>query len=232
VAATHASVGYIINRRPFRDNSYLVDLFTQDFGKISCIARVARHRGKITKGALEPFVQARFQWSGKGDLFNLAQLDEIGRHRLSPKDLLKGLYLNELLLKLLLSQHTDTELFFQYQQTLKHLPNDAMQMMQFELDLLESLGHGLLYDDDINVQHIYAYVPETGFVPTGHQYNGVDMSGELLFVLQHRVLQNESLQDGNIPAYLKQELRNVLDKLFNYLLAGKKLNARRMIQGY
>lgn len=232
MAVIQASIGYIINRKPFRDNSYLVDLFTQDFGKISCIARVARHRGKITKGALEPFIQARLQWSGKGDLFNLAQLDEIGRHRLSPKDLLKGLYLNELLLKLLLPQQEDAELFFQYQQTLKYLPDDAMQMMQFELNLLQSLGHDLLYDGDINEQHVYAYVPDIGFmdigfVPASHRHNGVDMSGELLFALQKQTLQNKE-----VPAYLKQELRKVLDKLFNYLLAGKRLNARSMIQDY
>jgi DNA repair protein RecO (recombination protein O) len=225
VAAIQASIGYIINRKPFRDNSYLVDLFTQDFGRMSCIARVARHRGKITKGALEPFIQARLQWSGKGDLYNLVQLDEIGRHRLLPKDLFKGIYLNELLLKLLLPQQVDTELFFQYQQTLTHLPDDAMQMMQFELNLLESLGYHLLYDGIINQQAIYAYVPDVGFVATNQRHNGVDISGDLLLALQNQALQNEK-----IPVYMKQELRNVLDKLFNCLLAGKKLNARRMIQ--
>ena len=61
----YQSFAYILNRRPFRDTSLLLDIFTEDFGRICCVARPAKKRGKIVKAHTEPFRYLHLQWIGK-----------------------------------------------------------------------------------------------------------------------------------------------------------------------
>jgi len=215
--------GYVINRRPYRENSFLVDVFTLKNGLLRCIARVAKQRGKILKGALEPFIYSRLQWSGKTELLILQQIDEKARHKLDPQDLLKGFYMNELLLRLLLPNQSDPALFQQYQVQLDQLPHDATALVRFELQLLESLGHSLIHPDTINPEHHYHYLPDTGFIeppPSQANRSNIIISGSLLLSLQHQ----------RYPIEQATALRSLLDQLFYYCLAGKPLNSRKMLR--
>ena len=58
------SFGYILRNRPFRDNSRLLNVFTQDNGRIPCIARPEKTQGKIIAESLEPFRYLHLQWLG------------------------------------------------------------------------------------------------------------------------------------------------------------------------
>lgn len=215
--------GYVINRRPYRENSFLVDVFTAGNGLFRCVARVAKQRGKILKGALEPFIYSQLQWSGKSELPTLHQIDEKARHKLDSQSLLKSFYMNELLLRLLLPNQNDPALFQQYRQQLNQLPHDAMALIHFELQLLDSLGHSLIYPDTVDPKQHYHYVPEVGFIEPSHsqaKQSSIIISGFLLL----------SLQNQHYPAEQAMALRALLDQMFQYCLAGKPLNSRKMLR--
>ena len=138
------SFGYILNQRPFRDNSVLVDIFTEDYGRICCVARPAKKRGKILKGSLEQFRYLKLQWLGKGNVQTLIDADERGRHNIPASEMMVGLYLNELILLFTTQHNPQADLFSAYKYTLHKLSDPLVNrqvLMRFELYLLTILGY-------------------------------------------------------------------------------------------
>ena len=218
--------GYILSRRPFRDNSFLVDLLTQQSGRITCVARVAKKRGKIMAGTLEPFRLLRIDWIGKGEVQTLTLAEEQGRYRLPVTELCKALYLNELVLKLVPKHAPANEVYVSYQQALEQITRQSCDLSVSEMGLLESLGYSfrnvsdLQSCDPLQTTKSYCFSVETGLCE-GNQ--GIPISGKLLIKLNDR-----STLDTND----RQELRFILNRLIDILLAGKKLNSRKLAFEY
>ena len=214
------SFAYILNTRSFRENSLLVDLFTEEAGKICCVARPAKKRGKVLKGTIEPFRYLQVQWIGKGDVQTLTDADERGRHTIPPPELMMGLYLNELLL-LLTHQHTPMPaLFSAYEYTLHKLNDPAINqqiMMRFEVYLLAELGYNLIVSD--SEKPYYRFTLEEGLIATSTKGSGAIISIELLLAIQDMQNMTESQWQG---------LRQFLDASFE-LLAPRKINTRRLL---
>ncbi len=230
---------FILNRRPFRDNSLLVDLLTQESGRITCVARVAKKRGKIMAGTLEPFRLLGINWIGRGDVQTLTLAEEQGRYRISVSELCKALYLNELILKLLPKHAPAHTLFKAYQWAIQQLTLDSqstLQLMQCELAILEALGYSFRYSTEhqtgavLQSHYDYRYHPDSGLSVDSNmmsanqsQSAGVAISGKLLIKLNERSTLNENEQ---------YELRHFLNRFIDILLAGKKLNSRKLAFGY
>ena len=229
------SFAYILNRRPFRDTSMLVDIFTEDYGRICCVARPAKKRGKIVKGNLEPFKYLSVQWLGKGDVQTLTEVDERGRHSIPPSELMLGLYMNELLL-LLSRQHVAMpELFSAYKYTLHKLGDKDINrqiLMQFEVYLLATLGYSLSLQTDevIQPKMRYRFSQDEGLVADDslnqesatHEYypNNLKITGDLLIALQ-------DLKSMSVAEW--KQLRQLLDAIFA-LLAPRQINARKLLK--
>ena len=224
------SFAYILNRRPYRENSFLVDLFTEAHGKITCIARPAKKRGKVMRGSLEHFRYLHVTWSGRGELYSLKQADERGRHYLSAEQIMQALYLNELILRLAYPSHPLPELFLYYKNSLHALakPEAIHTVMNFELYLLHSLGYGMNFlqtsdtNEAIQPEKYYRFIPEVGLVLDGNGIAGVRISGTLIIALRESLL--------GFSASLLLELRSVLDAIIHVLLAGKPLNSRKLLK--
>ncbi len=228
--------GFILNRRPFRDNSLLVDFLTKESGRITCIARVAKKRGKIMAGTLEPFRQLRIEWIGKGEVQTLTLAEEQGRYRVPVTELCKALYLNELILKLVPKHAPVEEVFYSYQQAIQQITEQTTALADCEMNILETLGYSFRYIQDlqsgtVQEQGSYRYSTDSGlslhqqqeFQAQGMTEKGVAISGKLLIKLNER-----STLDVND----QQELRIFLNQLIDILLAGKKLNSRKLAFGY
>jgi DNA repair protein RecO (recombination protein O) len=90
--------------------------------------------------------------------------------------LFSGLYLNELLVRLLPKEEENQALFLVYEKALQHLASGqfAPALRRFEKQLLQTLGYGLSFSQDamgdpIQPEGFYYLVLEQGFLPTTEQ---------------------------------------------------------------
>ncbi|MEE3169526.1 MAG: DNA repair protein RecO, partial [Pseudomonadota bacterium] len=66
---------YVLHRRPWRETSLLVDVFTLNHGRMTVIARGASSAKSPLKAQLQPFQPLMLDWTGRGDLKTLTQVD-------------------------------------------------------------------------------------------------------------------------------------------------------------
>ncbi|BDM24540.1 MULTISPECIES: DNA repair protein RecO [Pseudomonas] len=141
---------YVLHSRAYKETSALVDLFTPQ-GRLRAVLRRARGKG----GSLvRPFVPLEVELFGKGELKNVRRLDTVGIAAWLHGDaLFSGLYLNELLMRLLPAEAPQPELFEHYALTLQALaegrPLEPL-LRSFEWRLLEDLGYTFSLSNDIN----------------------------------------------------------------------------------
>jgi DNA repair protein RecO (recombination protein O) len=170
---------YVLHARPYRDNSALLEVFTAEQGRISLVARGARRRtrGGSSGALLQPFTPLLLSFSGRTDLKNLGATESAGPPQvLRGERLFSGLYLNELLVRLLHRHDPHPQLFAAYGATLEALagsePLDDI-LRQFEFTLLGELGYGFSLDIDglsgeaVLPDHWYHYHPDWGLVARG-----------------------------------------------------------------
>lgn len=222
---------FVLRRNNFRDNSLLLDLLTQDEGRITVVARYSKKQAARIKGMLEPFRLLDASWVGRGEVFTLTQTEEKSRYRLQQGALVQGLYLNELFLRAFQTQQPFPELFQRYREVLYALQagENLAAVMLFELELLDSSGYSLnLWQDDqagyvIDEGQMYRFRPEFGLVAAAAvlaEPSDTLISGSLLLALR-------TPEQMTLKAW--RELRAVLDRLWQVLLKGKILYARQLL---
>lgn len=225
------SMGYVLRTRPYTEASVIVDLFTESTGRMACITRPAKLRGKVQKGHLQAFRLLQLHWQGQSELSRLTQTDERFRHRIPASKLLYGLYLNELLLKLVQTHAPLNILFTTYQHTLQLLCDTELPMvvvMHFELVLLDELGHMPdLWEDDEHGENIVPTTVYTYGINAGlhlksslvNQTASVPVLGGLLIAM--RELDSMSLEQY-------QALRQFLDAIWVRIVR-KPFNSRKLL---
>jgi DNA repair protein RecO (recombination protein O) len=138
---------YVLHRRHYRENSHLLDLYSQTQGKISVI-----HRTSKRKLRLQPFVLYGASITGKRDLKYLSAVETISSsYALHKQSLYCGFYINELLHRLLSVNEASKNIFLIYQQTLEILSHtDQVEpcLRRFEYKLLTELGYGFSWEKD------------------------------------------------------------------------------------
>lgn len=170
----HLQHAYVMHRIPYKDTSFLVDLFTVDYGLVRVVARGVRRPKSPLRGILQPFHPLLISARGKGELLTLthAELERLPFH-LSHWQALSGLYINELIVRFLESGEAEEKLFRAY-----HLLLTAMHRQKplesvlrlFEKYLLHALGYGLELTREhktgapIHPEHSYVYVSGRGFL--------------------------------------------------------------------
>lgn len=167
---------YVLHAKPYRETSLLLELLTLNHGKISVVARSARGPRSRFKGCLQPFMPLLVTCQGKTELLQLTAVELHGPcHFLQGNMLFNGLYLNELLMRLLHRFDSYPVLFSTYQATLENLSGtpkySAVILRRFEMKLLSELGYGLQLSKEpggspIQAQHHYYFQVEHGFSPS------------------------------------------------------------------
>lgn len=161
------SAAYVLHSRPYRDSSALVDLLTLEYGLQRVVWRGAR--GQRRKLSPQSFVPLLVGLTGRSELKTLTQAEVAGSFaRLQGETLFSGLYLNELLVRLLDSGDPQPLLFAAYQHALEQLasalPVEPV-LRRFEWQLLDLLGYGFSLISDANGQPVAAqqrYVWQAG----------------------------------------------------------------------
>jgi len=192
---------FVLHTRPFRDTSLLVDVFTQNHGHIMLLAKGVRNQKSPLRSLLLPFTPILVSWVQKGDLpiVNKVEASSL-QYCMHGKALLNGMYLNELLIRLLGRHDPNPKLFALYQETLSLLQNKdghALTIRCFEKHLLIELGYGLVLNEDQNGNKIlsdkyYSFEFGTRLKLLGNtQVNQHIFSGKSLLALHREILSDE-----------------------------------------
>lgn len=239
-------IGYVLHQKPYGENRSLIYFFSQELGMVHGIG----------KKNLPLFMPIQLFASGKRALktFSQSQLCQVNSS-LVGQGLFAGMYLNEILLKLLPIEEPFVQLWSAYQTsieyiaqlfhpTLEHTTDLTLlkwQLRRFETVFFEQLGYGLdfsvdAFGDMFDLKQNYHYQLEKGFVALlTHDKAGYNLTGEELNLWQ------QSLQDPLFfEAFISQQpqkvhillhniggiYRNILDSLLNY----QPLQSRKLWQ--
>lgn len=186
--------GYILHSRPYRDTSLLLEVFTAEQGRLSVVAKGARRRvrGGSLGAVLQPFAPLLLSFAGRTELKTLTQAEAAGASpALHGERLFSGLYINELLVRLLHRHDPHPALFAAYVTALNALAeSDQLDpvLRRFEWRLLDELGYSfpLVADGQsgaaLRDDAWYGYLPEVGLVeltaaPDPHRpaYRGAEL---------------------------------------------------------
>lgn len=226
---------FVLHRRPYQNTSLLLEVLTQEHGRLGLLARGVRTARSRLKGLLQPFVPLLLSWSGKGELPTVGTAEETGLPiPLPPTRLLSGLYVNELLVRLLPRQVPHPGLFQPYREVLEALAagtDEACALRIFEKRLLAELGYGLLLDAEVSSgapivsEGAYRYVLDQGPIAAERTGAGVVISGKSLLALRHEAFEAQD------PAVLR-EVKRLTRMAIDAHLQGRRLKVREIAAGY
>jgi len=220
-----AQPAYVLHNRAYRETSALVDFLTPQ-GRVRAVLRRARGKG----GSLaRPFVPLEVELRGRGELKNVGRLDSVGVAAWLHGDaLFSGLYLNELLIRLLPAEDPHPALFEHYAATLQALAaGRALEplLRSFEWRLLDELGYAFALDQDINGDAL---------VPDGWYRLQVDAGLERVYLLQPGLFSGVELAamaeaDWDAPGALSAAKRLMRQALAVHL-GGRPLVSRELFR--
>ncbi|MBC7756293.1 MAG: DNA repair protein RecO [Bdellovibrio sp.] len=224
---------YVLHTYPFKETSLVVELFSQQFGRIAAVAKGARRPHSAMRGMLQSFQMLDGAWSGKNELKTLHSLDwSAGLTLLKGEALMYGFYMNELLLRLLPREDAHENLFEYYQATLKTLVENSdlplnlpKTLRRFELKLLQEMGYAVpLQVDEYNVSIIadklYRVEAEYGACDINATKNGVQLSGKTLL---------DMARDDYADATTQSQSKQLMRYLLAHYLGDKPLHTRQLL---
>ncbi|MFK7863915.1 MAG: DNA repair protein RecO [Pseudohongiellaceae bacterium] len=209
---------YVLHRQAFQNTSLLLDLFCLDYGRVKAVAKGARREKSKYRSSLQPFQPLLLSFSGRGEVKTVVNSEaSVGALDLRGQRLFSGLYINELLTRLLHNYVEHKPLYLVYQETLLSLQGNAgleVLLRKFELALLEELGYGIDFEVEgeaqipIQPDRHYRFITGVGFEeysgsgdkPTIQIYRGTDIAA----------LSNRDFSSPEVLAAAKRLLRTAL----------------------
>ncbi|MBD8512964.1 DNA repair protein RecO [Photobacterium sp. WH77] len=165
---------FVLHSRHYSETSLILDVFSEESGRITLIAKGARRKRSNLKGALQPFTPLFIKWTGRGTMPVLTHAEPISIGLpMRSYILYSALYVNEILARVLEVQTPYPALFLDYLNVLRELAqaeNPEPALRRFELALLDHLGYGVDFlhcagsglpvDDEMT----YNYREQRGFI--------------------------------------------------------------------
>ena len=166
---------FVLHSRPYSETSLLLDLFSENEGRVRVLAKGARAKRSQLKGTLQPFTPLLVRWSGKGDIRTLRSAEAVSLALpLNGTWLYCGSYVNELLSRVLGQEIPFSELFFDYLHCIQGLAaatgSAEPVLRRFELAVLGHLGYGVDFlhcagsGEPVSETMTYSYREEKGFI--------------------------------------------------------------------
>lgn len=197
-----SATGYILHRRNYRESSLLLELITLELGRISVICKGVKKK-KSVNYCLRPFTRIHFDLVEFSDLAILKDAETLGNSfELHGNQLIAGMYLNELLYRLLERHEPIASIYQLYEDTLEAISfhkHFAHYVRQFEYKLLSELGYGfdLTLDnknDPIQPHTFYQFLPSDGFMPVKNYSQRTDVfQGSDILAISHWDLSTQAI---------------------------------------
>ena len=172
---------FVLHRYDWSESSVILEVFTRHHGRTALVAKGAKKPSSNFRPVLLPLQPLHLTWTqsdaGAGDIHTLKGAEWVGGHIMPTGDaLLSGIYLNELLLRLLARDDPHPALFDAYSAVARVLASahgDALEpvLRTFELLLLREIGLLPALDlqtsthSPLQAGARYALVPEHGLRP-------------------------------------------------------------------
>ncbi len=233
---------YLLHRRPFQNTSLLVDFFCLDYGMVRAVAKGARREKSKHRALLQLFQPLLVSFSGRGEVKTVTGVETgLSAIKLNGERLFSGMYVNELLARLLHNYVEHTALYLHYQESLIALQGEAdvqSILRRFELKLLAELGYGINLNTDchshepIDGESSYRFTPDVGFALAAESAGvteGTTVGADShLFAGGHLIaLRQMDLGDASIAKSAKRLLRIALGTH----LGDKPLSSRSLFTG-
>jgi DNA repair protein RecO (recombination protein O) len=210
---------YVLHTRAYRDSSLLVELFSRDYGRVSMVAKGVKRDGRRKPAGggqaalLQPFIPLLCSWSGRSALKTSTGCEARGVvHPLRGRRLYCGLYMNELLSRLLHHYDAHEALYDLYQDSLQGLAVESevdLVLRRFEFRLLEELGYGF----DLTLE--------------GLGGTALREDGWYMFHQEYGLLAAESRPDADMPRFSGADLLALAQGDFN---TGARTTAKRLMR--
>ena len=224
------SSAYILHTKKYTDNKIIIELITVEYGRISAVYRVPKKTPPP-----QPFCPYYVRWFGVNELKTINVIEASGASlSLSDDNLFCGIYLNELIQKLVHHDEVIDGLFLNYHQALEKLEKCRSRLeleyclRYFEANLVESLGYAIDFGTDENGNIIensrekfYKLTVDCCFVEVSGRTDSRELvvSGEVL-----NLIAAGDLSSGSVRHYAKVIFRSIID----ILLDGKPLVSRQL----
>lgn len=224
----------VLHRWDYQETSLILDLFTEDTGRVRVIAKGAKRPKSPWRGLAQPFMLLLAEYQGRSDLKTLTLLEPVQASQkllLQGKKLYSGFYLNELIQRLLPVEAEAGELFQSYLCALQNLSSSERAepaLRQFEWQLLQHLGAAFdwHYDADngqsLSNKNWCYFVPDHGFVTQAR-----DNQQRAYSVADIQKLATWDIDDENRLRQLKYIMRDALA----VYLGDKPLRSRELFRG-
>jgi len=215
---------YLLHSRPYRENQLLLDLLTENDGKVAAITYVSHGSKSNKKSLLQPFTPLTVVLKGSTSLKKLSRVEPAGKSlSLVGNHLYSAFYLNELMVRLLPEQLNCVSLFEQYHISLQNLMKKSpieLTLRNFESALLDELGISLdfsvVFEQDASY---YSYLLEHGFIPIFDKPSGVVFQQKHLLAIAQQQYDNEEV---------RYSYKKLMRHIINQLLGNKPLNSRKL----
>lgn len=232
-----SELAYILHTRPYRETSFLCELFTAGHGRISVVAKGVRRPKSRGRGLLQPFIPLIISCVGRGELLTLTDFDASGvAPVLTGRRMISAFYLNELLFRLMHREDPYPDLFLSYQHALTELEKTKeghevqIVLRLFEKSLLKTLGYELQLlkevesSDVIRSDQDYYFDPARGplLTGTGNRTVAEIFKGKSLIALA-----KESKGDMDKPVL--SDLRRLMRLALASHLGSKPLESRKLL---
>ena len=221
-ARIELALAHVLRTQPFRDTSLLVEVFSQDHGRVGLVARGARAPKSRLRALLQPFQPLLLSWTEQGDLGSLTAAEAAAPPiTLAGEAVFCGWYLNELLLTLVQRHDPHSQLYADYAEALAQLPQAIEpSLRRFELRLLNELGYGLDLPDDLDAALHYRFDSEEGAIPAPAGAPQVYPGASLIALRDERFDDIDALRD----------MRRLLNRQLKPLLGTHELESARLLR--
>ena len=205
---------YLLHARAYRETSGLLEILTERYGRVSCVGRGLR--GRRRSALPVPFVRMRVGFGGRSALLNWNGYEVESTYALEGRALFSGLYLNELMLRVLRNDDPHPSLFFGYERTLVDLcagGDVEVPLRRFEKLLLRECGYEVTFDADaesgeeIDPAATYRFTPDLGFIRCEEEADGSrTFLGATLLAIR-----DDDYADVHVRRAAKRVLRRALE---------------------
>jgi DNA repair protein RecO (recombination protein O) len=150
--AVRLQPAYILQSTQFRESSLLLDILTEDYGRLAILAKGARKSKNRPAAILQPFTPLQISYTGRSELKVLAHSETLRPYTaLQGMAIYCGFYVNELVQRLLYKHDPHPEVFYEYDRCLQALAGGERGCYEgalrcFEINLLRHAGYGLQLD--------------------------------------------------------------------------------------